>query len=62
MIDINSLTLEQAESLAYREMVKRDAAIQNIQILNSIIAQKGKDSNLTQNVVQPEMEVANAEG
>lgn len=61
-ININSLTLEQAESLAYREIVKRDTAIQNIQILNQIIAQRSKDSNLTENMVQPEKEVANVEG
>lgn len=40
MIDVNSLTLEQAESFAYKEMKKLQACQQNLQILDQIIAQK----------------------
>lgn len=41
-IDINSITLEQAESLAYREILKRDTASHNLQILQQVIQQKSQ--------------------
>ena len=39
-VDINSLTLVELESLAYKETKMRDSAIRNLQILDQLIAQK----------------------
>lgn len=56
MIDINSLTIEQAKQLAYDEREKMDIVQNNLSILRQIIAQRSKDSNSTENVIQPKDE------
>jgi len=40
MIDLNTISLEQAKSLAYDELVKIENAQKNLQALNQLIAQK----------------------
>lgn len=51
MIDINTITLEQAKAYAYDVLVRIETEQKNLQILNQVIAQKSRPET-----IEPEQE------